>query len=146
MDQEQLFTVLAKKAGFEVVNATGNQAQLRVLGRVQGSENTARWLLVVERLLMKAVGAPWNIDISKQYFLRGEKLLYGWRVILQSPDLTPHFSTIVSTVNSTPSRVAVVSDEIPLNANPNRNALRNGKGAQGVLTAIVGPSARTAGG
>jgi hypothetical protein len=146
MDQEQLYAALSKRAGFEVVNTTGSQTQLRVLGRVQGSENTARWLLVVERLLVKAAGAPWSIDISKQYFLRGEKLLYGWRVILQAPDLAPHFDAIVAAVNSTPARVAVVSDEVPLNASPNRNALRNGKGAQGVLTAVVGPGARTMGG
>lgn len=142
MEPEQLFTTLSKKAGFEVVNSSGSSNQLRFLGRVQGAENTARWLVVVEKLLTKASESSLNLDVSKQYFLRGGKLLYGWRVILQSADLPADIQVLETIVRNAPSRVAVVSDEVPLNASPNRNVLRNGKGAQNTLSAVVGPGAR----
>jgi hypothetical protein len=67
--------------------------------------------------------------------MRGDKLLYGWRIIFQADDIVKYLPEIASTIDSTPMAMSTPTDEIPLHGNPNRYALNNGKGAQPMLTA-----------
>jgi len=141
MEHLSITKALAKKVGLEVVSMTNTDQQLRVLGRVHPNL-LHDWLLVMQWLLTKSETTDWKIDLSKQYFLRGQKLLYGWRIIIQSENLSKHYSDIVSTIMSVPSPVKEL-DEVPLAAPPNRNALSGtGKGAQPTMSAVVGPMAR----
>lgn len=142
---EALQSVLFQRAGLEVVQGeTRGEQQVRFFGRVKSSQMPT-WLSAVQGLLQAAElesGRAWTIDISKQYFLRSGKLFFGWRVIIQGSNLTvalPRVIEVVQRVQPVLPRV----DEIPLHARPDRNALRNGRGAQPADKAIVGPMAKT---
>jgi hypothetical protein len=100
----------------------------------------ATWLKVMEQLLTAMDTHDWNVDLSKQYFMRGEKLLYGWRVIFQGEEVAQHLDEIAKIVMSAPLAQKQL-DEVPLGASPDRNALRAGKGAQPLNKAVVGPLA-----
>lgn len=141
MSPEDLYGRLLQRTGFETVTKAVAAKQIRVLGRVRDG-GVPTWLRVVERLLLRADKAEWNVDISKQYFMRGDKLLYGWRIILQAEDINKHLSDIIQVIDSTPVAAGgenyyVDSDEVPLHGNPNRLALKNGKGAQPMESAKI---------
>jgi hypothetical protein len=128
--------------GFEVRQSKEADNQLRVVCRVPlDPVNTSRWLQLMERLLLRAEHAAWDVDCSKQYFMRGGTLTFGWRLILQGQGIAQHLSDIISVLTMIPTTTREL-DEVHLHAGPNRNALSpTGKGAQGVLTAVVGPVA-----
>lgn len=134
----ELFGILQQRVGFDIVTKNVTDTQIRVMGRIQ-QHNIPSWLLVMEKLLTSA-GGGWNIDISKQYLMRGQKLLYGWRIIIQGDNLGKQIDSICAAIASTP-QVRRQLDEVALVAGPNRNSLRMGKGAQPVDKAIVGPLA-----
>lgn len=134
-----LLDALEKKVGFGVVNVSLTTGQLRIMGRVR-QNSVPTWLLMMERLLVQGASAGWNVDLSKQYLMRGQKLLYGWRVIFQADNIVEHLKDITVVVSSVPI-VRRQLDEVPLHASPNRNALRMGKGAQPTGKAVVGPMA-----
>lgn len=137
---EDLYRALHQKVGFEVVRADVTDRQLRILGRIPEKGRMPTWLETMQRLLARGHSARWDVDISKQYFLRGEKLLFGWRVILQAEGLASCLPDIVSTVASAP-QVSRQLEEAPLHASPNRNVVKRGKGAQPIDRAVVGPMA-----
>lgn len=134
---------MGSKAGFEVVSETPNPGQLRVVGRVPNARMSA-WLLVINKLLSAADSAPWNVDISKQYFNRNGKTLYGWRLIFQGENIAESYDSIAAIVKSTPAAKSELT-EVTLHAGGQRNSLNRGKGAQltesGGRGASVGPLA-----
>lgn len=143
MKSEQISQILQNlhvRGGFEVVNKSAKDTQIRLMGRVP-KQSMAGWLIIVQRLLL-ASGAGWSADISKQYFLRNERVVFGWRVIFQGPELETHITAIEQVITNAPRARAVV-DEVPLvGARASRNEPGNtGKGAQGILKAAVGPMA-----
>jgi hypothetical protein len=102
------------------------------------------WLAVVQGLLQAAeleAGHGWSVDISKQYFLRSSKLFFGWRIIVQGANLPAVLQKITEVIQRVPPVTAQL-DEVPLHARPDRNALRNGRGAQPTEKAVVGPLAK----
>lgn len=140
MEIADLTNALSKKAGYEAVNTKSQPNQLRFLGRVP-QPLLPTWLLLVQRLLEASVGAPWSVDISKQYFMRGDKLVFGWRIILQGEAVETHLGTVVTIIKNV-QRVSNQLDEVPLYSRPNRNSLSGtGKGAQPTESAVVGPLA-----
>lgn len=139
MDKNELYAALTKKVGYEVVTESYSDQQVRIEGRLPQSQMPL-WLAVMNALMTRANSSEWNIDISKHYFVRGDDVRFAWRIIIQSPDVPAHLSDIVNTIMTTRPPFAEVM-EVPLHANPNRNAPVRGKGAQGVLSAVVGPMA-----
>lgn len=134
-----LCDALEKKVGFGVVNLSLTQGQLRIMGRVP-QNSLPTWLLTMERLLVQSTSAGWSVDLSKQYLMRGQKLLFAWRVIFQAENVAEHLKDITTVISSVPV-VRRQLQEVPLHGNPNRNALRMGKGAQPTGKAVVGPLA-----
>ena len=139
MELRDFYMVLGKRIGFEVKAETVSSSQMRLVGRIPQA-NMANWLVIMQRLLLRADKSPWKVDISKQYFLSSGKVLFGWRLIFQGEGIAGYLSEISQTVDGAP-KARVEIDEVPLHASPSRNALVRGKGAQGVLTAVVGPLA-----
>lgn len=128
MAANDLQTALLSAVGFETKTDTVTDRQIRLLGRVQ-AEGMATWLVLLESLLRVSGDSKlWTFDVSKQYFLRGNKLLYGWRLIFQGESLSQVMPEILALVRSAKPVQSLV--DIPLHASPNRNALKNGKGAQ----------------
>ncbi len=139
----ELQVALVQKTGFEVVESTGGEKQLRLVGRVHRNF-VGQWKLTMHRLLQREASAPWKIDISKKYFLRTGQVYYGWRLIIQlSPD-TPgtveeQFDDIIKTVDAAPSATRQEIMEIALvGASPNRNT-RTNVGLEGKV--MIGPMA-----
>jgi hypothetical protein len=143
MKPDDLIRTLQMRGGFELVNQQASANQLRLLGRVSRQASNG-WLLVLRQLLRAADRSPWSIDISKQYFLREDKVMYGWRVIVQAEGVAQHYADVIKVIATTPRPRAIV-DEQPLpGVRGDRNApsvSNRGKGAQGSLSAVVGPMA-----
>jgi len=64
----------------EVVKVTESPTQLRITHRVAGKKLSV-WLGIVSYVLSRQHG--WDAHVSKQYFLKDGKLLYGWNFIAQ---------------------------------------------------------------
>lgn len=142
---EVLQPILLQRAGLETIEAASEQGRVRIFGRVR-SNRMPTWLMAVQGLLQaseheSSSGAAWKVDISKQYFLRGGKLFFGWRIILQAQSLSESLPRIIEVIQRM-QPLTVQSDVIPLNAREDRNALRNGRGAQPTDKAVVGPLAK----
>lgn len=123
-----LQAALNRKSGFEVVDHTDSSIQLRVMGRQKKDAmgvNLNNWFLVIRNLLQRHTSTPWKVDISKMYFLRGETVIYGWRLLFQTSDgssLEPHVADIVATIMGAPHTARGELTEYPL---PGGNAGRN---------------------
>lgn len=142
MKVDSLLYKLQERGGFEVVNNTPSANQVRLMGRVP-KPAMAGWLILVQRLLLQSDRSPaWSVDISKQYFLRNDQVVFGWRLIFQGKELEAHLYEIEQTITNAPRARAFVDEQILAGAQANRNAPNSsGKGAQGVLKAAVGPQA-----
>ena len=133
-----IYTALAKKCGFQVVQDHETGKQLRIIGRCAPS----RWpfmLPVIHALLTGAEDATarWTCDISKQYVIRNRKVLYGWRIIFQGDALAEQYVQIAAIINSAqrPSRVEV--DFAPL-AGYAPGQMRGGVNAKGKGSSSAG--------
>lgn len=124
-----LQAALHKKSGFQVLDHNASEGQLRVMGRQLKDTmgvNLNNWFLVIRTLLQKHTKAPWKVDVSKNYFLRGDVVIYGWRLIFQTDDgssLDPHLQEIVATILSSPHTARGELSEYPLPGvrDPDRN-------------------------
>ncbi len=130
MEPRELYQVLYAKAGFEVVNDHVGEKQLRVLGRVDNKRMPV-WLVVIQRLLAKAEQSSWNVDISKQYFLRDGKLLFAWRVIFQGDEIGGHLQEIADIATEAPVMRQEIM-EVPIQRSAHRTQMRHGRGAQSI--------------
>lgn len=149
MTLNEFINALKMKGGFETVNHTSTPGQIRLLGRVS-KEYTPGWLIVVQQLLLRSGHGGWTIDVSKQYFLRGDKVMFAWRIIIQVAGATAEntaesrLGEVAEVIGNSPKpRVVVMEEPLP-GVKGDRNivsANSRGKGAQGVLNAKVGPSA-----
>ncbi len=144
MNADSLLNLLNKlhqRGGFEIVNRTASDKQARLMGRVPKPAMPG-WLIIVQRLLLRADKAAWSVDISKQYFLRNDQVVFGWRLIFQGPELEKALPDIEQTVLNAPRVRAFVDEQVLAGASGSRNEPGpTGKGAQGVLKAAVGPMA-----
>lgn len=142
MTSEDFIRLLKLRGGYEAVNHTASAAQLRILGRVY-KEALPTWQITMDRLLAFEESAPWNVDISKQYFRRGGKVMYGWRLIFQAENIEATLDNIATVINAAPRAKTVVNEQALPGVKGDRNvpAGRRGKGAQGVLSAKVGAAA-----
>ena len=136
-------TALAKR-GFEVVEKKEHPKQLRLMGRVPNDANIAtNWLLVAHRLLTRSEMAAWKVDVSKQYILHGNRILYAWRLVFQSENMLAQYADVAGTLRSAPISNRVEVTEFPLSARANRNGGGTGRGQAGpVGTVRVGADAK----
>jgi len=145
---EDLKKILRDRAGFEVVDATASESQIRLVGRVPPNASS-HWVLIVHRLLVSCSQASWKVDISRQYFLRelsnGPKLFYAWRCIFQAAQLSSQLPDILTVIHNTPKPSRVELQEFPLSgAGSSRTQHTNGRGAGSVDRVPLGPMAATA--
>lgn len=142
-DVQKLLDALQEKSGFEVIEKTATEDQVRLMGRVPEDatkQNIHNWLLVTRSLLLsEKSGAPWNVDVSKQYFLKGvagqEQVVYAHRLIIQCKNIAEHLSAIAETVLGAKQAVSGELESFPLpGANRSRNESPDGikRGARSV--------------
>lgn len=142
MGAAEISTALRAKCGFETINVSATDTQARFIGRVSPSQ-MGGWILVIHQLLSHAEqGAPWSIDISKQYFLKGGRVVFGWRIIIQSPSIEAAVPSLVAVIQGTPRTGGGETTEMPLiGASVNRNTVIRGKGAAPSGKLMTGPDA-----
>jgi len=110
-----LLNALHQKAGFETVTHTTKASnQLRLTGRCH-PERWAFFLPVIYTLHRAASkDGSWSCDVSKQYFIRNERLVYCWRLIFQSEDIAEKFDYLANVVRSAANPARVEVDEVML--------------------------------
>lgn len=143
MKVEDLVRTLKMRGGYEVVKNTSGANRLRLLGRVP-SQLMKGWLIIVQQLLVRNEQAPWDVDISRQYFLNEGKVMFGWRLIFQGESIEQHFVDIITTITNSPRPRATVEEQ-PLagaSASRNRQTPSSLKGAAPVGKAVVGKMVR----
>jgi hypothetical protein len=113
MNIDKLKQALRQCGGFEVVQEEVNQGRLTILGRVHPNVMD-QWKIAMHRLLTEQDKAPWKVDVSKSYFLRGTKVAYGWRLIFRG---VTDVAGLVSVVATTPASNRIEVKEIPLMGN-----------------------------
>jgi hypothetical protein len=146
MNLRDIVHALNQKAGFELVEHSSSPSQLRLLGRVpldKESRNINNWLIVIRQLLLGSVKAAWKTDISKDYFLMGDKVIYAWRVILQAESIETHLPEIIKVISTAPQSSRSEVTEMPLSGvNANRNSTMGGKRGAGPIDRVpTGPMA-----
>ena len=128
-DAEGVLNALHTRFGFEVLQPTIGEKQIRALGRVH-AQHEDNWKVGMQHILSIAEGAEWSADISRQYFLRGGVLVYAWRVIFQGGDMAALAPHILATLNNTPrARVELMEQPLPGVKGQRTMMNKRGKGA-----------------
>lgn len=143
MSIDDLIRTLRLRGGYEVVSNNSGTNQVRLIGRVP-EQLVKSWLIIVRQLLVCSSEASWSADISKSYFLRGGRVMFGWRLIFQGEKIDQHIADIVTTITNSPRPRAIVNEQPLAGASANRNRQTPGslKGAAPAGKAIVGLMAR----
>jgi len=139
-EHDDVSKALRIRGGFELVTEHNDRNQLRLMGRVPRAA-VGGWLLIVRHLLLAS--DVWSVDVSKQYFIKGGKLVFGWRVLFQFPE-SFLYDPIVSAINSAPKARIILEEQPLMGARSDRNvpnSQNNGRGAQSSLNATIGPAA-----
>jgi len=85
-----------------------------MLGRVQDNR-TSMWLVALHHILTSAATRTgWTIDVSKHYFIRGGKLIFGWPIIMQTKDFDAAVADLMNIITTTPRGVSRELTEFPL--------------------------------
>lgn len=145
---KDIHEALAQKCGYEVVQNTEKDGQLRVIGRIVEDKDGRKmnnWILVINRLLEAGFERPWTIDICKHYFKRGkgQPVIFGWRIILQADKVADHYADVVNLIRTAPTSARAEVTEMPLvGSSVHRNSTAGGKRGAGPMGSVpVGPMA-----
>lgn len=114
--KEDVFLALTQKTGFEVITPSELPNQLRIVGRCH--PNQWNFFVPVIHVLLNtaaAEGSKWTCDISKQYVIRGTRVLYNYRLIFQGENLRECYGLIIATIRSAsrPARSEVTEMLLP---------------------------------
>lgn len=144
MNTDKLISTLRARGGYEVVDNNSGANQVRLIGRVP-TPLVKGWLIIVRQLLVRSGSsdAPWTADISKSYFLRSGRVMFGWRLIFQGADIEQHIPDIITTITNSPRPRATVESQPLAGASASRNQQTPGslKGAAPTGKSVVGPIA-----
>ena len=146
MDLNELLRMLYQHCGYETLEASQpSKGTVRLMGRVR-HERIPDWIIAVHTLL-NGEGNGWSLDVSKYHFLRGGKVIYAWRVIIQAEDVLAQLPSIYAVLRSAPKSSRAETDEMPLlGASRSRNVMVKGKGAGPMGSVAVGPALLMKGG
>jgi len=126
---QALLSALHSRFGFEMRTHDVRGNQIRFLGKVP-PEFSRNWIVGIRHLLMKSLSSPWNLDVSRQYFLRGEQMVWGWRLIFQHDDINSHIADIITTISAAPrAKFEVTEQRLPGVKGQRRVMNAKGKGA-----------------
>lgn len=146
---DPILQAMKVKAGFQALDVNEGKGRLRILGRVpqsQTTRNTLNWLIVAYRLL-KASNQVYKVDVSKQYFIKNDRIVFAWRLVFEGNDLEKYYEFITNVVKESPQTATFdLSEEVPLHGvAADRNNTAGGKrGASSVFRGVVGPEALAA--
>lgn len=137
-NRNDVYAALMRKCAFQVIQEKETERQLRIMGR----SPVERWnffVLVQHQLLTASArpGALWTCDISKQYLLRNNQVVYAWRLIFQASPMAAQYGDIAKSILSalSPARVELQSQLLP-GCKP--GDIRGGFNAKGKGTGAAG--------
>jgi hypothetical protein len=100
-----------------------------VVGRV-GPDHKRNWVVGIQHLLVQEQSKPWNVDISRQYFLRNGVVVWGWRLIFQHEDIEAMCGDIIKVIAAAPrARFEVEEQALPGVTGPRHTMTARGKGS-----------------
>lgn len=118
-------------------SASFGENRIAVLCRVS-KDNESKWIDLITKILIGSDlstrdAINWQCHICRHYFLKEvndeNKLVWGWNFSIQSREMGLALDMIIGLVKGQPLRVNKNElDEFPLQAPPNRNAVKHGKG------------------
>ena len=131
--RKRLYDALQAKVGLSVGEESATDNQVRALFRLSEMQQR-QWLVVMKHMMRQEKNASWSLDISKKYFLMGDELVQGWRVIVRDENLEQALVQLVAVVTSAPNAAFQVDQvALPGRSMGDRNAVNSrGKGAQQV--------------
>ncbi len=138
---QEFLRALSEKSKFDVVNHTATPGKLRVVGRIPHDElnhNVQSWLIIARNLLLASEQAGWNIDVSKQYFIKtvgdSKKIVYAYRLIVQGDNISTILDSLIPLVRGSKPSSSVQLDRFPLHGETaERNVGKRGKGARNTV-------------
>jgi hypothetical protein len=145
---KDIHDAFGQKFSYQVVTSKEKPDQLRIVGRIlpdKDGRNVNNYLLVAHRLLKAAFKRPWDVDISKWYFMKSEDapMVFGFRFIFQADKLDQHYADIVNLIKTAPATARAEVTEMPLvGSSIHRNSTAGGRRGAGPMgTVPVGPAA-----
>lgn len=134
---EEFLKALQTHLGLEVIDVSDEPTSLRGIFRKTDASET--WKEAFKRLLFAEPSATWSVDLSKKYFLLGDKLVFGWRILVTSPDLKADYDELIRLL--IPPRSYEERDEVPIigQNGPRNMETTRGKGIMpaGTVPAIL---------
>lgn len=137
------------------VSASHSENRVQVMCRV-AKENEERWLKMVESVLVAGLDESnevhaWQNHICRNYFIKEDsttgsrRMVYGWNFSVHSKEMGHSLNMILKLLRGEPIRVVSNREltEFPLQASPNRNAPKNGRGVQTVGDRDFHPGRKT---
>ncbi len=117
------------------VNATFGENRVAVLCRVK-EENKKKWTELLHKILLIADEESeevhaWQCHFCQNYFLKDQKMVYGWNISIQSREMNISVEMISRALKGLPLRNTNKRelDEFPLHGAPaDRNAPKGGRG------------------
>ncbi len=126
---QAILMALRTRFGYEAVQVSQNPKQVRLLGRIP-QQQTRNWQVGRHHIFLNERSHPWTVDISRQYFLRGEVEVFGWRLIFQGDNLAEHVKSITQTIMSAPrAKFELEEQALPGVSGPRRTMNDKGRGA-----------------
>ena len=128
---DELLSALCGRFGMQIVSQNVTPNQIRLLLRIS-PQHTRNWLVAGQHMLQAASSSPWNFDLSRHYFLRGQGgvMVWGWRVIFQHEDIAAQIPSIIVALGSAPrARFEVEEQPLPGVTGQRRTMNDRGKGA-----------------
>lgn len=114
--------------------------RVNVLCRLQAG-NESKWVEVVKKILIAAEqerGAvhAWQTHICRNYFLKGDNLVFGWNISIQSQQMSSTLDVLSRLIRGEPIREKAPVEELeefPLHAPANRGVPNEkGKGVRNI--------------
>lgn len=132
---ERLARALEATGMCEPVKVSYGEGRVAVLCRVK-QEKEKQWVDMLKKVLVaseeeaKEVHA-WQCHFCKNYFLKGDNMVWGWNVSIQSREMSHSLDKVSLVIKGQPIRVASNREveEFPLFGAPaDRNSPKNGRG------------------
>lgn len=137
---DDLSTALRHNTGYEAVQKYGDDDQIVLLGRINGSVNDL--LIVSHQLQVAALEEEWSHELAKVYVLKGRKLVHGWRVVFEGPSIQETIQSLIKIISKSPKAKKKELDSVELpGGGRHRLPERMGRGAAPLGKALVGPAA-----
>lgn len=132
---ERLARALESTGLCEPVNIHFGEDRVAILCRVQ-QDKEKQWVDMLQKVLVAADSEAgevhaWKCHFCKNYFLKDNKMVWGWNVSIQSREMSHSLDKISMVMKGQPIRATSKKEveEFPLFGAPaDRNSPKNGKG------------------